>query len=389
MALRFVRLARPSIRKLKPGEKITERGITAERLADADVRYSVNIMVDGERIHRVIGRESDGVTRTQAEEFIARAKTEAREGRLHLQRGQKLHLSFAGASEVYLRMQKEVGGKNLDAKARHIELHLKPYLGNMRLDQISTFTLEKLRKNCRDRGLSVGTINRILATYRHMSRKLLEARKVAAPMAMIKLEAEDNRREYVIPQEADAAIYEAAKADRHPYAWLFVKIGLGTSMRHREILSVRFENHDHSRRRLRVMAKGGRWREQPLSAELNDILKRESKMAAHPDGWIFPSKLTRSGHIESMDQPFARCVKAAGLDPRKAVVHSMRHTAITRLAATGADFATVQKFSGHRSVQMVMRYTHAQDKHVDKAIDMMQSSGPNQEPSTIVKLERS
>ena len=52
------------------GEKITEDGITAERLADSDVKYSVNIMVDGQRIHRVIGLDSDGVTRSQAEIFI-------------------------------------------------------------------------------------------------------------------------------------------------------------------------------------------------------------------------------------------------------------------------------------------------------------------------------
>ena len=48
MALKFSRLDRPSIRRLKPGEKITEHGITAERLRDGDLRYSVNVMVDGD-----------------------------------------------------------------------------------------------------------------------------------------------------------------------------------------------------------------------------------------------------------------------------------------------------------------------------------------------------
>ena len=70
MAVRFTRLTRPNIRALKPGEKITEHGITAERLSDGDVRYRVNIMVDGERIHRVIGRESDGTTRTKQKNIL-------------------------------------------------------------------------------------------------------------------------------------------------------------------------------------------------------------------------------------------------------------------------------------------------------------------------------
>ncbi len=74
MPLRFTRLTRPAVRKLRDGERITEHGITAEGLPDGDVRYSVNVMVDGERIHRVVGRESDGTTRTQCEDFIAKAR---------------------------------------------------------------------------------------------------------------------------------------------------------------------------------------------------------------------------------------------------------------------------------------------------------------------------
>ncbi len=84
MSLKFARLARPLIRALKPNGKITEHGITAEGLKDGDVRYSINIMVDGERIHRTVGLESDGTTRSQCEDFIAKVRTEAREGRLNL-----------------------------------------------------------------------------------------------------------------------------------------------------------------------------------------------------------------------------------------------------------------------------------------------------------------
>jgi len=63
MSLKFIKLTRPNIRKLQPGQKIIEHGISAERLEDGDCKYSVNIMVDGQRVHRVIGKASDGVTR--------------------------------------------------------------------------------------------------------------------------------------------------------------------------------------------------------------------------------------------------------------------------------------------------------------------------------------
>ena len=50
MAIRFLRLTRPAISSLRAGEKITEHGITAEQLTNGDVRYDVNVTVDGTRI---------------------------------------------------------------------------------------------------------------------------------------------------------------------------------------------------------------------------------------------------------------------------------------------------------------------------------------------------
>ena len=61
MAKSFQKLTRPNIRKTKPGDLINEHGIGFLRQADGDGRYTVNIMVDGQRIHRVIGKESDCV----------------------------------------------------------------------------------------------------------------------------------------------------------------------------------------------------------------------------------------------------------------------------------------------------------------------------------------
>ena len=50
----------------------------------------------------------------------------------------------------------------------------------------------------------------------------------------------------------------------------------------------------------------------------------------------------------------------------------MRHSAISNLAATGANVRTIQEFSGHLSLAMVMRYTPARDERVDQAIEKME-----------------
>lgn len=62
MAKTFVKLSRAAMRKLPVGASITEHGITFERTANGDGLFSVNIMVDRRRIHRAIGRKSEGVS---------------------------------------------------------------------------------------------------------------------------------------------------------------------------------------------------------------------------------------------------------------------------------------------------------------------------------------
>ena len=374
MALRFTKLDRPAIRRLKPGDKISEHGITAERLKDGDTRYAVNVMVDGERIHRVIGRESDGTTRTQAEEFVAKSRSEAKQGRLNLPKGRKTPLTFARAAKIYLDGEREVGGKDLVSKDRHLRMHLVPYFGRMHMDRISTFTLEKFRNELRRQGLAEGGVNRILATYRHMGNRLAKREITSALLPMVSLQRADNRREYVLNPADEAALLDAALRDSNPYTWLFIKIGLSTSMRHSEILSVRFDGLNEHRRRLRVRVKGGRWRDQPLSQEMTAILVREREMAQDAEGWIFPNPRSASGHMESMKKPFRRCVVRVGLDPSKVIPHTMRHTAITNLSDTGADPRTVQLFSGHETLDMVMRYTHARPERVDQALEKMEQA---------------
>ncbi len=389
MTLRFARLTRPAVRKLRDGERITEHGITAEGLKDGDVRYSVNVMVDGERIHRVVGRESEGVTRTQAEEFIAKVRADAQAGRLGLPKGRKTHLTFAKAADLYVEQERKVGGKDLVSKARHLRLHLVPYFGRMRVDRISTFTVEKFRNSLRERGATEGNINRILATYRRMGRRLAEWQVIPEPLPMIKLKAVNSRRKRVLSIDEEIALLDAALADSNTYIWLFIKIGLSTGLRHSEILSARFDGLDSRRKRLRVRVKGGRWREQPLSKELTDVLLRESEMAQDPDGWLFPSPTSASGHVERMKKAFRRCVVRAGFDPMEVTPHTMRHTAITNMAETGADVRTIQEFSGHQSFEMVMRYTHARDRRVDNAVEKMERAKTNVEQSDRSKRENS
>jgi hypothetical protein len=82
VAIKFARLTRNHVRALQPGEHLTEHGIVVERQRNGDLRYSVNIMVDGRRIHRVIGRESEGMDRPREGRCASPAHNAGTAGRL-------------------------------------------------------------------------------------------------------------------------------------------------------------------------------------------------------------------------------------------------------------------------------------------------------------------
>lgn len=380
MSLRFNRLTRPAVRALGPGEKISEHGITAERQSNGDCRYSINIMVDGQRIHRVVGRESEGVTREQAERTIESLRTKAREGRLDLPTGRKLHRSFKEAAADYLERLEQIGGKGVGDKRRHLEKRLSPYFGSQRVDRLTHFGVQHYVRSRITEGAKQATVNRELSTLSHMLRRLAEWKWIRSDaVPKITKGPEPRKQIVVLTPEHQRALMEGAIADQDPLTWLFVAFGLNTGMRHSEILRVRWDQVDFEQRRIYVAkAKAGQ-REQPITGALTDLLATERNQRNNLEDYIF--SVTRRdgkrGHRRTMTRQFERAVRRAGLDPRKVTPHVMRHTAITQLVKAGIDLPTIQRISGHKTLAMVMRYVHLSGEHIDTAIAAIETVLPN------------
>lgn len=259
MALKFSRLTRPSIGALEPGERINEHGIVVERQRNGDARYSLNIMVDGRRIHRVVGRESEGVTREQAERLIESFRTKAREERLDLPTGRKVHRTFADAGEDYLTEIEHhpKHGRNFARKRRHMRERLAPYFKDQRPDKLTDFTIANYNRRRLAEGAAQATINRELSTLSHFLNRCLEWGWIKTKPKIHK--GEEARKQIVILSDSEKqALLAAAMADQDPLTWLFATIAMDTGMRHSEILRVRWEEIDFEQRRIYIgRAKAG------------------------------------------------------------------------------------------------------------------------------------
>ena len=372
MSIKFNKLTRASQRNLPSGGKLEEHGIGYERLINGDGRYTINIMVDGQRIHRVVGKESEGVTRLQAEELIAKLRTDARHGRLNLPKGRKTIFSFKEAAIKYLAKQIDENGKNTHSKKYQLELHFIPFLNEMPLNKITDGDIERFKKQRIDTGAKPSTINRELATLSHLFTKAVEWNWIDKRPAIIRRFKETHTRITYLTVEQINRLLEAAKQDQNDQIYLFIMIGLETAMRRMEILSIQLQHIDLEKRIIYIPHAKVEARQQPITAHLAEILSVYLQKSQASQSWLFPSKTSKVGHTTNIEKPFRRVVAAAELNPKEVLRHTLRHTAITHLVQAGIDLPTVKRISGHKTLQMVERYSHQNGSHIQAAMDKLE-----------------
>jgi len=261
-----------------------------------------------------------------------------------------------------------------------LEYNLIPFFGNKPFESFKSFDFERFKKSRLDGKISEkgpaknSTINRDFAVMSHLFNKAVEWEWIDHPPCKIKKCKEDEGRIVYLTEEQIERVESCAMQDRNPFVYLFIKIGLDTSMRRMEILSIRIENIDLDRKRIFIpKAKAGK-RNQPMTKSLRDYLEDYLTNNTQPEQvWLFPSPKSKRGHTVAIEKSFRRVIEKAGLDPSEIVRHTLRHTAITHLAQAGVEPTTIKNISGHKTLSMVEKYTHANGSHIDKAMDKLQN----------------
>lgn len=130
-----------------------------------------------------------------------------------------------------------------------------------------------------------------------------------------------------------------------------IRFALETGMRRSEIVELLWTRINFAKRILTIPeakdAKVIRSREVPLSSGACSILK---KLPRRLDGRVWD--ITQNG----VSQAFSRVCKRAGISDLR--FHDLRHEAISRFFERGLNPMQVAAISGHRTLQMLKRYTH-------------------------------
>jgi integrase len=167
------------------------------------------------------------------------------------------------------------------------------------------------------------------------------------PLAKLKLNALDLRRERRLRPGEEEEIIKAAARCRNPLVVPIIRIALETGMRRGEILAVRREHVDIASYALLIPeTKNGHARTIPLTGEAVSILRSLGKSPV-----LFPMT------ANAFRLNWERLRHKAGLDDLR--FHDLRHEAISRFFERGLTIPGVALISGHKDMRMLLRYTHA------------------------------
>jgi integrase len=154
----------------------------------------------------------------------------------------------------------------------------------------------------------------------------------------------------LLPGE-EAKLFAACSNSRATMLLPVVRFAIETGMRMGEILSLEWRYVDMAQRVATLPdTKTGDARQVPLSTA---ALAAIASLPRHfKDGRVF-WKWTRA---DSLENTWRRAVKSAGIEDLR--FHDLRHEAVSRLFDLDLYPMEVAAISGHRTLQMLKRYTH-------------------------------
>ena len=210
-------------------------------------------------------------------------------------------------------------------------------------------------------GSATGTVRRKLALLAHVfkvARKEWGMESLASPVDTIQLPPPGKARDRRLVGDEQARLMTAALAYGGEIGPV-ITWAIETAMRRGEIAAMRWEHLDRQARVLLIPeTKNGTPREVPLSTVALQVL---DSLPRRLDGLVWNIR------PDSISQAFERVCKAAGIEGL--TFHDLRHEATSRLFEKGLNPMEVAAITGHKTLQMLKRYTHLKAKDLVDRLD--------------------
>jgi integrase len=227
-------------------------------------------------------------------------------------------------------------------------------------------------------GLKPNTVRLELALLSHLFTTAIREWQLGLtynPVINIRKPSPGPGRERRLSLDEEHRLRAAVEAHSNPMLAWIVGIALETGMRASEIAGLRLAELDLQKRVVRLSkTKNGSARTVPLSRSATAILQQAIEHPARPDDCdlVFFGDTGKDGTRRpyAFNKTWIKLRNKAGIVDFR--FHDLRHEAVSRFVERGLADQEVSAISGHRSMQMLKRYTHLRAEDLVTKLDAVE-----------------
>ena len=311
---------------------------------------------------------------TDARKWVQQTESAIRDGR-HFKTSEAKKRTLTEAIDRYVKNVLPLKPKSRAFQSTQLKWW-KESLGQYSLAEITPAILaqsrDKLTKTPTPRGdtHTPATVNRYLAALSHLF--TIAVREWGwieeNPLRKVTKMKEPRGRVRFLSDEERLSLLQACKDSYSPYLYIAVVLALSTGGRRMEILGLRWQDVDIPRGIITLHeTKNGERRILPLTGHALELIKTHAKIRVLTSDYVFPSK----NYKKPIDlrSPFETALKRAEIIDFR--WHDLRHSCASYLAMNGASLAEIAEILGHKTLQMVKRYSHLSEAHTSKIVTKM------------------
>jgi integrase len=191
------------------------------------------------------------------------------------------------------------------------------------------------------------------------------------PMEKVAKGKESRGRVRFLSEDERNSLLEACReAKDTPELYIIVLLAITTGARRGEISGLYWRQVDLTRRVIVLEdTKNGDRRALPLCGPAFNAFQAWHHSRLHKlDALVFPGRLYSNKPLD-FERSWQTALKKANLTDFR--FHDLRHTTASYLAMNGASLAEIAEILGHKTLQMVKRYSHLSHEHTASVIERM------------------
>ena len=309
---------------------------------------------------------------TDAKRWASKIETDIREGRHFKTTEAKRHT----LAELIDRFLRDTLPKKSEAMQRDQWRHLiwwKNQIGERLLADVTPSLLAEYRDRLskgEGRPRSPATVVRYMAALSHAFTIAVKEWEWLddSPLRKVSKPKEPRGRVRFLSDDEREILLATCKKSQATYLYPLVVLALSTGARRGELLGLTWGDIDFKRKvAILHQTKNDERRALPLASHALDCVNKLAEIRRIDTNLLFPDEAGKKP-VE-IRPAWERVLRESGIKNFK--FHDLRHSAASYFAMNGASLAEIAEVLGHKTLQMVKRYSHLSEQHTADVVSRM------------------